>query len=136
MGLPKTIRLEDELEEKVEKYLDSNGIKFAQLVNLAVEKFINEPQTIKLAPVDEKDFAKAAGKAFKKHRNAMERGLDLSIGQNYVWINVALMSQTTNNQQTRSFARTSMSAYDTNRKYPNSNGENSYGIARSQALQL
>ena len=73
MGLPKTIRLEDALEEKVERYLEANGIKFAQLVNLAVEKFIKEPQTIKLAPVDEKDFLQAAGKALKKHRGAMDK---------------------------------------------------------------
>lgn len=73
MGLPKTVRLEDDLEKKVENYLEANGIRFAQLVNLAVEKFIKEPQTIQLAPVDEKDFATAAAKAFKKHKNAMDK---------------------------------------------------------------
>ena len=73
MGLPKSIRLDEELETKVESYLDANGIKFAQLVNLAVEKFINEPQTIQLAPVNTAEFSKTASKAFKKHKNAMDK---------------------------------------------------------------
>ena len=73
MGLPKTVRFEDELENKVEKYLEANGIKFSQLVNLAVSKFISEPQSIQLAPVDTKDFMKTATKAFHKHKNAMDK---------------------------------------------------------------
>lgn len=73
MGLPKTVRFEDELEEKVEMYLEANGIKFSQLVNLAVSKFISEPQTIQLAPVDKNEFLKTATKAFNKHKNAMDK---------------------------------------------------------------
>jgi len=73
MGLPKTVRFEEELEEKVEKYLEANGIKFSQLVNMAVSKFISEPQTIKLAPVNTAEFMKTASKAFAKHKNAMDK---------------------------------------------------------------
>jgi len=73
MGLPKTVRFDEDLEKKVEEYLDSNDIKFTQLVNLAVEKFISEPQTIELSPVDTKDFLSTAKKAFKKHKNAMDK---------------------------------------------------------------
>lgn len=73
MGLPKTIRLEDELEAKVEKYLEANGIKFSQLMNMAVSKFISEPQTIQLAPVNEKEFLASASKAFKKHKNTINK---------------------------------------------------------------
>lgn len=73
MGLPKTVRFDDELEQKVEEYLEANGIKFAQLVNMAIEKFITEPQTITLAPVATKDFLTTAKKAFKKHRDAMDK---------------------------------------------------------------
>ena len=72
MGLPKTVRFEEGLERKVEKYLEANGIKFSQLVNLAVSKFISEPQSIQLAPVDTKNFMKVATKAFHKHKNAMD----------------------------------------------------------------
>lgn len=56
MELPKTVRFEDDLGEKVEKYLAANGIRFSQLNNLAVEKFISEPNTIQLAPVNAQDF--------------------------------------------------------------------------------
>ena len=73
MGLPKTVRFEEELEEKVEKYLESNGIKFSQLVNMAVSKFISEPQTIQLSPVPTDEFLKSATKAFGKHKKAMDK---------------------------------------------------------------
>lgn len=73
MGLPKTVRFEEELEEKVEKYLEANGIKFSQLVNMAVSKFISEPQTIQLAPVNKAEFMKTAAEAFTKHKNAMDK---------------------------------------------------------------
>ena len=68
MGLPKTVRFDDALEKQVKQYLDANGLKFAQLVNIAVAKFISEPQTIELAPVNTKDFMATAEKAFKKHK--------------------------------------------------------------------
>lgn len=73
MGLPKTVRLDNDLEKKVERYLKSNDIKFPQLINLAIEKFISEPQTIQLVPVKTADFMKVAEKAFKKHKDAMDK---------------------------------------------------------------
>lgn len=73
MGLPKTVRFDDALEKQVKQYLDANGLKFAQLVNIAVAKFISEPQTIELAPVNTKDFMATAEKAFKKHKGAMDK---------------------------------------------------------------
>lgn len=73
MGLPKTVRFDDELEKKIEQYLETNGLKFSQLVNLAVEKFITVPQTIQLAPVETKDFLSTAKKAFHKHKDAMDK---------------------------------------------------------------
>ena len=73
MGLPKTVRFEEDLEHKVEEYLEANGVKFSQLVNMAVAKFISEPQTIHLDPVNTKAFAEQAKKAFKKHKDAMDK---------------------------------------------------------------
>lgn len=73
MGLPKTVRLDDDLEKKVERYLESNDIKFPQLINLAIEKFISEPQTIQLVPINASEFIKSAEKAFKKHKDAMDK---------------------------------------------------------------
>ena len=73
MGLPKTVRFDDELETKVEKYLDKNDIKFAQLVNIAVEKFISEPQYIELQPIEDKKWETTIKKSLKKHRGAMDK---------------------------------------------------------------
>jgi hypothetical protein len=73
MGLPKTVRFDDDLDKKVEEYLKTNGIKFAQLVNMAVAKFISESQTIHLAPVDTRDFMATARKTFNKHKDAMDK---------------------------------------------------------------
>jgi hypothetical protein len=70
MGLPKTVRFDEELEKEIEHYLKKNEIKFSQLVNMAVSKFIMEPQMIQLAPVDNKDFLATAKKAFHKHKDA------------------------------------------------------------------
>jgi hypothetical protein len=73
MGMPKNVRLNNELESKVEKYLEKNEIKFSQLVNLAIEKFISEPQTITLIPADTKEFLKAADSAYDEHQEAMDK---------------------------------------------------------------
>lgn len=73
MGLPKTIRFDDELEAKVENYLEKNKIKLPQLVKMAVEKFISETQTITLVPADTEEFLKTAKEAYKKHKHAMDK---------------------------------------------------------------
>ena len=73
MGLPKTVRFEEDLEQKVEEYIEANGVKFSQLVNMAVAKFISEPQTIHLSPVKTEAFLDQAKKAFKKHKDAMDK---------------------------------------------------------------
>lgn len=73
MGLPKTVRFDDDLEKKIEEYLEANGIKFSQLVNLAVTQFISQPQAIRLVPVATGDFLKTAKSAFKKHKDAMNK---------------------------------------------------------------
>jgi len=73
MGQPKTIRLENHIELKVAAYLKKNpALKLAKLVNLAVEKFIEEPQTIELVPIETKDWEQAAKQAFKKHKKTMD----------------------------------------------------------------
>ena len=73
MGLPKTVRFEDELEKQVEEYISKNGVKFSQLVNMAVAKFISEPQIIELTPVDSDAFLETAKKSFKTHKDAMDK---------------------------------------------------------------
>lgn len=73
MGLPRTVRLDHELELKTEHYLKTNEMKFPQLVKMAIAKFISEPQTIQLIPVNEKEFLSVAKKAFKHHKDAMDK---------------------------------------------------------------
>ncbi len=73
MGLPKTVRFDDELESKVEEYIEKNDIKFSQLINIAVEKFISEPQSIELEPINSKKWEQTIAKAHKKHKNAMDK---------------------------------------------------------------
>jgi len=73
MGIPKTIRLKDDIEKKVETYLRKNSLSFPDLVNLAVEKFISEPQIIELVPVGDDELMKHAEKQFKKHKHAMDK---------------------------------------------------------------
>jgi len=85
MGRPKrkeeekarTVRLKGQLESQVTKYLDKNELNFNKFINLAVEKFISEPQVIELEPVNtteakNKDWNKSVDKSFKKHRKAMD----------------------------------------------------------------
>ena len=73
MGLPKTIRLKDEVEQKVETYMEINGVRFSDLINNALDKYISEPQTIVLQPVDSKKFLEKAKGALKKHKHAMDK---------------------------------------------------------------
>jgi hypothetical protein len=73
MGLPKTVRFEDELEKEIEEYLEINNLKFSQLLHSAIRKFISETQTITLVPANTGKFLKTAKRAFKKHKNAMDK---------------------------------------------------------------
>lgn len=73
MSLPKSVRFDSDLEKKVEAYLDQNPVKFSQLVAMAVEKFISEPQKIELRPVDSEKFRETAKKAFQKHKHTMDK---------------------------------------------------------------
>jgi len=73
MGLPKTVRLDDELESEVENYMNQNKIKFPQLITMALQKFISEPHRIELLPVDDKQWSESVERSFKKHKKAMDK---------------------------------------------------------------
>lgn len=53
--------------------MELNGVKFADLINNSLEKYISEPQTISLRPINSKEFMDLAKKAVKKHRRAMDK---------------------------------------------------------------
>ena len=73
MSLPKSVRFDDELETLVEEYLKQNNIKFAQLIQLAIVKFISEQQSIELKPIASKKWKNATEKAYQKHKDAMDK---------------------------------------------------------------
>ena len=75
LSLPKSVRLDPSLEKKVIRYLKANTelLTFSKLINLALEKFVSEPQTIELTPISDDEFLDAGSKAFKAHKDAMDR---------------------------------------------------------------
>ncbi len=74
MTKARTIRFEEKLDSIVDEYTDKNGLKLNQLVNIAVKKYISEPNSIELEPVtveDSKWDAKMR-KSFKQNKKAMK----------------------------------------------------------------
>jgi hypothetical protein len=67
-----SIRFDQELVPRIEAYVRQNKIKLNRLVNLAVQKFISETNSIALVPIESKDWEKGVEKAFKKHKKAMD----------------------------------------------------------------
>jgi antitoxin component of RelBE/YafQ-DinJ toxin-antitoxin module len=51
-----SFRIKENLKEKVDLYLEKNQLSFTALANMALEKFISEPTTITLLPVDDDEF--------------------------------------------------------------------------------
>ena len=73
MASPRTIRLNEKLDTTIDKYLKKNRMKFSQLVSLALERFVSEPQTVTFVPADTEQFVKTAEKALKRHKHAMDK---------------------------------------------------------------
>jgi len=73
MAMPKSVRLDDELEIQVEDYLKKNKIKLSQLINMSVRKFIAEPQTITLIPANTEEVLKDAESVYQEHQDAMDK---------------------------------------------------------------
>jgi len=74
MSLPKSVRLNAGLEHRVEDYLQKNtSLQFSTLINLAVEQFISQKQVIELIPVDAETFLNVGKRAFKNHKDAMDK---------------------------------------------------------------
>lgn len=51
MAKARTVRFDDLLDSMVDEYIEKNGLKLNQLVNVAVRKYIIEPNSIELKPV-------------------------------------------------------------------------------------
>lgn len=74
MAKARTVRFEEELDKMVDQFTDKNGLKLNQLVNLAVKKYITEPNTIELKPVhaSDEEWNNKMKKSFAKNRKAMD----------------------------------------------------------------
>lgn len=72
MGVPKSIRLDKDLEKDVELYIDKNSIKFPKLINLALREFISKKRPLKLDPVSDEDYEKLTKENIKKHRKTLD----------------------------------------------------------------
>ena len=66
---PKTIRLDEEIEDTVKAYCRKNDVSLNRLVNLAVKKFISEPHTIEMAPVAPHELADQESKSKRSRRD-------------------------------------------------------------------
>lgn len=74
MSKARTIRFNEQIDALVDEYTNKNGLKLNQLVNIAVKKFITEPNSIDLEPVDanNSEWEGSMNKAFTKHRKSMD----------------------------------------------------------------
>lgn len=72
MTKAKTIRFEENLESRMAEYAETNDIKLNKLVNMAVEKYISEPQTITLEPISNSDWESSMTTSFIKNKKAMD----------------------------------------------------------------
>ena len=73
MSKTRTVRFNEQLDSQVDEYTTKNGLKVNQLINMAVKKYISEPNSIELEPIEAKDSEWENGmeEAFSKHSKAM-----------------------------------------------------------------
>ena len=72
MSKARTVRLNDKLDSRVDEHIRRNGLKFNQLVTLAVEKYISAPNTIDLVPVNDEEWNRLTEQNFEKNKEAMD----------------------------------------------------------------
>ena len=72
MSKTRTVRFDDRLDTMVDSYIHKNGLKFNQLVNLAVEKYISGKNVIDLEPVRRDEWDGAVNGNLKKHKKTVD----------------------------------------------------------------
>lgn len=74
MSKARTIRFDDQLDSMVDEYTSKNGLKVNQLVSIAVKKYITEPNSIELEPIEtpDSDWDSNMKKSFSDHKKAMD----------------------------------------------------------------
>ncbi len=73
MSKTRTVRFNEQLDSQVDEYTMKNGLKLNQLINIAVKKYISEPNSIELEPIEAKDSDWKDGieQVFSKHSKAL-----------------------------------------------------------------
>lgn len=70
-----TGRFQSQLFNKMQEWMNQNGMSANQLLARAVEKYISEPQTldpVELVSASKEDLEDAVEKVMKKHKRALD----------------------------------------------------------------
>jgi antitoxin component of RelBE/YafQ-DinJ toxin-antitoxin module len=72
-----SVRLDTDLENNVEQWLAKNpGIHLSRLINLAIRRFISEPQTLQpvsLAPAKDTVVKRSMKKMMRQHQDMLDK---------------------------------------------------------------
>jgi hypothetical protein len=76
MAKQRTVRFDENLDNMVDQFTEKNGLKFNQLIALAVERFITEKNVIELEPVTlnatDSEWKKGMKESYSKHKKTMD----------------------------------------------------------------
>lgn len=72
-----SVRLDTDLETNVEQWLEKNpGIHLSRLINLAIRRFISEPQTLQpvsVKPAGETTVKRSMKKMMRQHQDMLDK---------------------------------------------------------------
>ncbi len=72
-----SVRLDNDLEANVEQWLAKNpGIHLSRLINLAIRRFISQPQTLQpvsVAPAKDTAVKRSVKKMMRQHQDMLEK---------------------------------------------------------------
>lgn len=69
---PKTIRLEEGLDQAVEQWTKINNTDFSKLVEMALREFIFSKKTIELQPVSMDEAMAATDRVMARHKKVID----------------------------------------------------------------
>ena len=72
MAVAKTIRISEEVNSMADEFARKNGLKFNQVVSLALEKYVGEQNTVELEPINKKKWEEASNDTFSKHKKTID----------------------------------------------------------------
>jgi hypothetical protein len=73
-SVTKSVRVKKDLENKVNEFLEKNPtLSFSQLIALAVEKYISEPNSIELVPIKPEELERSVNKILKDYKPTLDK---------------------------------------------------------------